>query len=497
MVKVQAEIDKRERKRIAKEGNRIRLECQSLYEFIQQAWPILEPSTPFVGGWALEAICEHLEAVTRGEIKRLLINVPPGMMKSLAVSVFWPAWEWGPKGLAHLRYLTTSFSENNVLRDNQKMRRLVDSQWYRLLWPEVEFSKDQNAKGKFENTKTGGREGRAFVSMTGGRGDRVIIDDPHSVDGGESDVQREATVQTFRESISDRLNDVQLSVIVIIMQRVHEADVSGTVLTLMKSEYVHLELPMEYDPARHCETRVGGRLFFSDPRRQDGELLFPERFPRKEIEALKIAKGDYAYAGQYQQRPTPREGGMFKVDMIIMVDTVPAGAFYVRGWDIAGSTRKTSPYTVGAELAVHDGILYIADIKRARAEIADAEALIINTVKDDGLPVEQSIPQDPGQAGKSQKHHLITRLHGSNVHFSPETGKKADRAIPLASQVNGGNCRMVKAAWNAECKAEMRNFPGSTYKDQVDAMSRAYARVASRMMQVEDEFGEPEMLDVA
>lgn len=495
MIKVEAELSKRERKRIAKEGDLIRARCRSLYGFIQEFWPILEPETRFVGGWALEAICEHLEAVTRGEITRLLINVPPGMMKSLAVAVLWPAWEWGPMGLAGMRYLSTSFSEANVIRDNAKMRRVVESEKFNMLWPEIVFARDQNSKRKFENTKTGGREGRAFTSMTGGRADRVIIDDPHSVDTAESDVERENTVLTFRESISDRLNDIEKSAIVIIMQRLHEADVSGTILAL-RLPYVHLCLPMEYDPARHCKTYVGGVLFFEDPRRYEGELLFPERFPQRALAALRRVKDEYAWAGQYDQRPTPREGGMFKVERIVLCDFVPAGAKRIRGWDIAGSTRKTSPYTVGFLMAEAEGVVYFENVKRERAEIDQAERLIVETAREDTVAIRQSIPQDPGSAGKSQKHHLIRRLHGLDVVFSPETGAKQDRAIPLASQVNAGNARMVRAPWNAELLSEMRNFPGSMYKDQVDAGSRAYAEIA-KGLEANDEFAAPEIVVVA
>ncbi len=425
-----------------------------------------------MGGWALKAMCDHLEAVTRGDIQYLLINVPPGMMKSLLVSVFWPAWEWGPMGLSHMRYLTSSYSGELATRDNVKMRRLVESEWYQMLWPEIRFARDQNAKQKFENTETGGRECKSFESMTGGRGDRVIIDDPHSVDGGESDTVRQGAVQTFRESITDRLNDVTKSAIVIIMQRLHQSDVSGTILQL-KLPYVHLCLPMEFEVERKCITYIGGVKFFEDPRTYEGEMLFPERFPKEEMEQMKVKKGEYAYAGQYQQRPAPREGGMFHPDKMEVIDFLPADGIQVRGWDIAGSTRKTSPYTVGAKLMLADGELIIMDITRGRLDILAAERMIITTAKND-RGVLQSIPQDPGSAGKSQKAHLSAALQGRKFKFSTETGSKEFRAQPFASQVNSGNVKMLRGPWNDILVDEMRNFPNSTYKDQIDALSRAY-----------------------
>jgi hypothetical protein len=158
---------------------------RSLAEFARMAWPVLEPATKLKWGWALDGICEHLEAVSRGEIKRLLMNVPPGSMKSLLTGVIWPAWEWGPCSAPALRYLATAHKQDLAVRDNMKCRRLIQSAWFQRLWP-IELTSDQNAKTKFENSATGFREAMAFTSMTGSRGDRVILDDPHSVDDANS-----------------------------------------------------------------------------------------------------------------------------------------------------------------------------------------------------------------------------------------------------------------------------------------------------------------------
>lgn len=474
---MRAERKRRDRLKDEAQRDQLRKDCaDSLFRFVEECWHVLEPATDLKTNWAIRAMCDLLERVTAGQIQFLLINVPPGMMKSLLVSVIWPAWEWGPKGLGTNRFLTTSYSLKNVHRDNGKMRRLVTSSWFQTLWPEIKLSRSQNTKDKFDNEMTGGREGRSFEAMTGGRGDRVIVDDPHSVDGGESDVQRESAVQSFREGMSDRVNTAD-SAIVIIMQRIHESDVSGTVLTLGLG-FVHLNLPMEYERDQHCEIVIDGEVIFSDPRTVEGELLFPERFPLSYVERQKLTKGDYGYAGQYQQRPAPREGGMFKPDQILIVEFVPGiPRKRVRGWDIAGSTRKTSPYTVGALLADLDGVIYIEDVKRQRAEIDQAENLIVTTAWNDGETILQSLPQDPGQSAKSQKFHVSKRLAGLNFKWSPESGAKQDRAIPFAAMVNSGMVRMVRGPWNAELIAELRKFPASTYKDQADALSRAYGEM--------------------
>jgi predicted phage terminase large subunit-like protein len=280
----------------------------SLAEFVRQAWHTVEPAQPYSHGWHIDAICMHLEAVTNGEITRLLINVPPGTMKSLLTNVFWPAWEWGPRGMPSTRYLCTAHSQNLAIRDSTKMRRLVQSDWYQSRWgKDVVLTSDQNQKSKFENSATGFREAAAFQSLTGVRADRVLIDDPHSVDGALSDVQRESTITTFLEAIPTRLSNPDSSAIIVIMQRLAEGDVSGIILE-KNLPYCHLMLPMEFEAERRCVTELG----FEDPRGEDGELLFPERFPADVVERDKQVMGPYATAGQFQQRPSPRGGGIIQ-----------------------------------------------------------------------------------------------------------------------------------------------------------------------------------------
>lgn len=464
-----------ERRRVANDEGLIRQRCKSLYGFIEEFWYVLEPNRPFVGGWAIKAMCDHLEAVTRGDIQYLLITVPPGMMKSLLVAVFWPSWEWS-LGLSSMRYLTSSYSEANVLRDNQKMRRLVECEKYQTLWGDtIQFARDQNAKGKFENTKTGGREGRSFQSMTGGRGDRVIIDDPHSVDTAESDVQRQSTITTFREAIPDRLNDMQKSAIVIIMQRLHEKDVAGTILSL-GLPYVHLNLPMEFEIERRCRTSIG----FEDPRSYDGELLFPERFTRIAVDGLKASKGQYAYAGQYQQRPTPREGGLFKREWFAdkIITQAAAGTVWVRHWDLAATKKVTAARTAGVKLGRQpDGTFVVGHVVKTQEEGNKVRTLISFTAEVDGTEVRISLPQDPGQAGKVQAQDMVAMLAGYKASAEPETGDKVTRAEPFSSQCEAGNVYLVRGPWNDEYLDELCMFPGGSFKDQVDATSGAFGKL--------------------
>lgn len=290
--------------------------AESLVAFIRMAWSVVEPGQPYTHGWHIDAICEHLEAITDGHeledgtpYNRLLINVPPGTMKSLITNVFWPAWEWGPCNMPHLRYVCAAHKvENLSARDSRRMRQLITSEWYQARWGDnVKLAKDQNEKLNFVNSVGGFRIATAITSLTGIRGDRVLLDDPHSVDSAASDTQRQTEVTTFLEAIPTRLNDPIRSSIVVIMQRLHEEDVSGIILDKQLG-YDHLMLPMEFDPSRAFPTKLG----FIDPRTEAGELLFPERFPAEVVARDKRVMGPYATAGQFQQEPTPRGGGVIK-----------------------------------------------------------------------------------------------------------------------------------------------------------------------------------------
>lgn len=441
---------------------------RSLSTFVRRAWHTLEPGQPYLHGWHIDAIADHLEAVTDGRISRLLINVPPGTMKSMMVSVFWPAWEWGPKGAPHTRIIGASHEEGLATRDTMKMRRLIQSEWYQKLWP-MAFAGDQNQKTFFENADTGWRQACAVASMTGRRGDRVIWDDPHSVEDAYSETALIRANRIFRETLPTRLNNPISSAIIIVMQRLSQRDISGEIIESGLG-YEHLCLPMEYEGPRPA-TSIG----FTDPRTEPGELLFDARFPREVVERDKKIMGDYAVAGQFQQRPAPPSGGRIKPGQLVIVDAIPAGvAQWIRGWDLAGT--EDGAYTVGVKMGrLNDGRFIIADVVRDRLESHQRDQLINNTATLDGKALKQSIPQDPGQAGKGQVAAFAKLLAGHNVHFSPESGDKILRADPLASQINAGNVLMLRAPWNRAFIEEAGLFPFGTYKDQIDAAGRAFA----------------------
>lgn len=451
---------------------------RSLATFAKRAWHILEPATPLKWGWALDAICAHLEAVTRGEITRLLMNVPPGTMKSLLTGVIWPAWEWGPQGMTAKRFLATAHKQDLAIRDNIKCRRLIQSEWYQARWP-VPLVHDQNQKTKFENLNTGFREAMAFTSMTGARGDRVILDDPLSADDANSEAALLAAELSFLEALPTRINNDQ-SAIVVIMQRLHERDTSGLILS-KGLPYVHLCLPMRFESERRCETAIG----FRDPRTVEGELLFPDRFPEEQVKELERTLGSYATAGQLQQRPVPRGGGLFKKGWFSTIKALPVGCRFVRGWDLAATEDAEAAATAGVLMAqAPDGRFIIVDAVREQLGPMGVERLMKATAEQDRAKhkhVRGSYPQDPGQAGKAQAQHIMRHvLSGFDYHFSPETGDKETRALPLAAQAEAGNVFLLEGAWNQAFLDEIAVFPMGKWKDQVDAASRAFTELTTK-----------------
>jgi predicted phage terminase large subunit-like protein len=451
----------------------VRNRCKSLAEFVRLGWHVLEPVARYVHGWHIDAICEHLEAVTAGTIPRLLINVPPGTMKSLIVSVFWPAWEWGPCGMSSMRYLTTSWKSDFVDRDARRMRDLVASEWFQAHWPEVQLVRA--GETSFSNTATGNREGMAFKGLTSGRGDRLIIDDPHSTETAESDAEREKAIRIFRESVPTRINDPERSAIVVVMQRLHSNDVSGQILAL-HLDYVHLMLPMEYEPERRCVTVTG----FADPRTYDGQLLCPERFSRVEVDRLKATMGGIAVAGQFQQRPTPRGGGLFKRAWFAgkVIKQAPPGTLWCRHWDLAATKKLTAARTAGVKMGkTQDGRYVVGHAILAQEEGNTVKQLIKATAEQDGPECIISLPQDPGQAGKVQSKDYVGALAGYMAYAQAETGDKYTRAMPFSAQCEAGNVEIIEGLWNEAYLDELCAFPGGPFADQVDASSGAFGRL--------------------
>lgn len=278
----------------------------SLAEFVRQGWHVLEGDADLHWNWHLDAKCEHLEAILRGDVRRLALNEPPGHMKSLVVAVFWPAWMWLRK--PGWRAIFSSYAMDLAVRDSVRCRDLIESDWYQTTFrPNWRLSSSQNVKSWFNNTAGGSRFSTSVGSRaTGFRGDCVVVDDPLNATDAGSKLAREAAIRWWDRTMSSRLNDPRTGSRVIVMQRLHEEDLTGHVLA--KGGYEHLCLMTEFEPERRCSTSIG----WSDPREERGELLFPSLFNRQVVDEAKVDLGSDGFAGQHQQRPAAAEGSIFK-----------------------------------------------------------------------------------------------------------------------------------------------------------------------------------------
>lgn len=410
-----------------------------------------------------------LDRVFRGECKRLVINMPPRYSKTEMAVVNWISWCLGK--VPDSEFIHVSYAAPLALNNSANTRELVQHEVYGEIFPEVELRRDSSAKGDWRTTRGGvvyatGAEGTVTGFGAGkarpGFGGAIVIDDPHKPGEADSDKVRQGVIDWFNNTLQSRVNSADTPIIVI-MQRLHEQDLAGWLLGRNPGE----------EPRPGGNGEVWEHVCFK-ALSDDGDALWPEKHSREDLLRMKAAM-PYVFSGQYQQRPSPAEGGLIKAGNIEIVDALPTGLHFVRGWDLAGTEEKMKrgDYTVGAKLARHsDGVIYIADVVRGRMGPEEVEATIGNTGRMDRFL--QSIPQDPGQAGKAQVMHLGKRLFGVPTQFSLESGDKATRAAGFAAQVNAGNVKMLRAPWNEALLAEFRMFPNGTYDDQVDACSRAF-----------------------
>lgn len=291
----------------------------SLYEFLKAAWKYIDPS-PLMDNWHLGAIAEHLQAVCDGEITRIIINQPPRTSKSSMLVAFDP-WVWiqsqrSDTSGAGVQFLHTSYAQTLSIRDSVKTRRLIESPWFQNYWGDrVRITSDQNTKIRFDNSAGGYRIATSVGgALTGEGGSIIVVDDPHNAVEAESETVRQSTIDWFDNSLSTRLNNPKTGAIIVVMQRLHESDLTGHILSSdLGQDWVHLMLPMRYEVER-AKIIYPNAIGWSDPRTEEGELLSPERFDEKSVARLERQLGPYGAAGQLQQRPEPKGGGILKRD---------------------------------------------------------------------------------------------------------------------------------------------------------------------------------------
>jgi predicted phage terminase large subunit-like protein len=446
--------------------------------FVKGAWPELEPDTPLLWNWHLDALCLHLQALYSREITRLVIGIAPGHAKSTIVSVMFPVWCWVND--PYSRWLCASHSLDLAIRDNRYRRRLIESEWFQDRYSHIfKFAHDQRLKSYYENDKKGYHMALAVKgSGTGKRGTHLLIDDPHNAMEGEAD--QKGVIEWFGKTWMSRINDQSRGPMVIVGQRLRANDLIGHILEL--GGWEHLCLPEEFEPSRRSITKIG----WEDPRKEEGELLWPDRYPKEVLDKLKIGLGSLDYAAQFQQRPVPAEGGQFRKEWFRyfthngeyytlesnagLKNVFTGNCYNIITVDVAISQKQTADYTVISVFAVTpQSELLLLDRLRARLNNPEQQKQIkifFQRYNPDSIDIENVAYQLA----------LIQQLldQGLPVREYRPVKDKVSRASTAAVYYEASRVYHPKnASWLPEWEDELLLFPLAAHDDQVDTVSMA------------------------
>lgn len=409
------------------------------------------------------SVCAELDAFIRdmaaGKRPILILGAPPQHGKSELVSRLLPAYIFGLN--PNIRIGGLSYGASLAIDMNRDVQRVMMGDRYHRLFPATRLNDrrvvtvESDAKRNSDEFEIVGHRGSYVCAgvggaLTGKSLDLGIIDDPiKNAQEARSKLVKDGVWSWYTSTFLTRLS--KNSGQIIMATRWALDDLSGRIIE-------------KYPRARVVNFPAIDA---------DGNALVPELHPLAKLLEMKQTMTEYFWSAMYQQNPIPDGGGDFQPEEIVIVDALPSGLQFVRGWDLASSIKKQADYTATVKIGIKEGIVYIAHAKRFRGR-PDEVAKTIRLLADTDEATRTSIPQDPGQAGKAQVASLSKLLQGKRVTFSPETGDKRTRAEPIAAQVNAGNVRMLRGAWNADLLEELAAFPNVEHDDQVDALSRAY-----------------------
>ena len=462
----------------------------SLYAFVQASWHIVEPNRAFVGNWHIEELCLHLEDVAEGRVKRTIINVPPGTMKTLLVSVFFPCWLWARN--SKLKILTASYSAPRAYDANISSRKIIRSDWFQSYWP-LKLKADQDEKGRFDSVAGGWRIGTSVGGEgTGLHPDFILIDDASTAIDAQSDTLRKTVTDWFSGTVTTRGAGIDAAIIVL-GQRLHEEDLSGFLLNGPTFEsYVHVCWPMRFEKSREPSDQEP-EGYQSDPRDRrtvEGELLWPALFNEAKVKQLEMDLVEDA-PGQLQQRPAAKGGRLFKIEMFKFYDVAPALMRIARGWD-TGATEGGGDPTVGVKMgeeidqrvedgrkkATPTGRYYLLDVKSENLGPEGVDLLMRSTAEADGIAVAQREEREGGSSGKAVTNARAKLLKGYDYAEVPKNVNKTIYSKPYRAQVNAGNVYLPRgASWVQKYIQELRDFPTVKHDDQVDASATAFNAV--------------------
>lgn len=469
------------------------LMSRNLHRYLRGMWHVVEPARPFIDNWHIGAKCEHLEAVVAGQIKKLLINEPPRMAKSLTCGVGFPTWVWTKFPEKHFFY--TSYDGDLSTRDSVKCRRVIDHEWYQQRWGHVyQLTTDQNVKDRFENDRTGVRLATSINgSSTGEGGDFVVIDDPHNMKEIHSETKRKEVIRTYKEALSSRLNDPKTGAFIVIMQRGHESDLSGHLIA-EEEGWEHLCLPMEYESKRKVWVTVAGKraqveqdvskiktsIGFKDPRKKEGELLFPKRFPAEVVARMKTTLGAYGTAGQFQQRPNPAGGSIFSREKFRFYRRSALPRVFdqmIQSWDMSFKKTDDSSKVAGQVWGRSGANKYL--IARVNRRMSFPESIAAVQVMTAQYPEALAKLIEDKANGPAIMTTLGSKIPG--IMAWPEQGaarmqSKEARAHAYSIHVDAGNVWLPHPEEDPsieEFLQQHESCPNGTFWDEIDAAGQA------------------------
>ena len=443
----------------------------SFYEFFKQAWHIVEPAIELSSNWHHKYICNALQEeaeriiAKKPKTKDIIINVPFRSTKSLIVTVMFPVWSWikDPK----LRFITSSYSANLSIELATKSRDIIFSEWFKSRWGTIfHIKKDQNLKERYENNHMGMRRATSVGgTVTGQGGDFLIVDDPLSPQMANSATERENANEWYRTTFYSRLNSPKIGVRIIIMQRVHEDDLSGFLLDReTRLNYNHICIPATIDG----EVKPKKLENYYD----DNGLFWEERFGQDVLDDYKKSLGSYGYAGQLMQTPTPLDSGMirqewFKIDRYRedgVVNFVIDPAYT--------ANQKNDPSALLAYI-YKDNKWQIIDCVNVHKEFPDLVKFIPEWVTKNGYTNKSRIFVEPKASGKSIVQTLI-RETGLNVREDkPPTKDKVARVADISATLESGRVGLLQGSWNNEFLDQLTKFPSAKHDDMVDCLVMA------------------------
>ena len=437
---------------------------KDLSSFIQRSVATIDPGANYLHNWHIDAIAHQLQRVACGDISRLIITVPPRSLKSISASVAFPAWLLGQD--PRLRILAVSYAEGLSEKLALDCMKVLEAPWYREAFPMVQIAKGRGARSDFETTRGGGRFSTSVGgSLTGRGGDIILIDDPHKPEDAASEVKRKSVLDWYRSTLLSRLNSPKSWPIVLIQQRVHEADLAGTLLEL--GGWHHLDLPAIAEEPAIIDLGWRGKVH-----RKEGDLLHRDRLPRDLLLQRQKELGSYVFAAQYQQRPAPIDGGIVKWSWVKTYDVAPPftpGDRIVQSWDTASKAEQANDYSVCTTWQVRGRSAWLLNVYRAKLEFPELRRKITGLAE--SYHTSMVLIEEAG-SGIQLLQDLRSDRSFSVRGIVPKDDK-ATRLLSVSHLIEGGDVVVpANAPWLATFRHEVTLFPNGKNDDQVDSLSQ-------------------------